>query len=110
VLTSALLDLVEREASAFSERFPQVTRLRVRLFDTNGPRRGLVKCCLAEATLSARRKSVIATDMDCDLYRAITSAFTKLERGTQTALGRQNRASRATVRGGSVAIQNASES
>jgi hypothetical protein len=56
VLTPALLDLVEREASAFSERFP------------------------------------------------------KLERGTQTALGPRKHASRATVRGGSVAIEHARES
>jgi hypothetical protein len=40
-----------------------------------------------EARLWKRRKSVVASHVDSDLYRAKAVAFAKLERGTRSVLG-----------------------
>jgi putative sigma-54 modulation protein len=86
-LTHALQHAVEDEAQLYAARCPRdLAALRVRLFDTNGPRGGNDKACLVQAHLRRHRTSVVASHVDADLYRAIAAAFVKLERGTRSAL------------------------
>jgi len=87
-LTHALQHAVEDEAQLYAARCPRnLAAIRVRLFDTNGPRGGNDKGCLVQAHLNNHRRSVVASHVDADLYRAIAAAFVKLERGTRSALG-----------------------
>lgn len=87
-LSQALQSAVEGEAHEYANRSPRaVAGVRVRLFDTNGPRAGSDKVCLVQAHLRKRRRSVIASHVDSDLYRAIAAAFAKLQRGTRAVLG-----------------------
>jgi putative sigma-54 modulation protein len=87
-LSRALQTAVESEAREYAIRSPQmVSGLLIRLFDTNGPRGGNDKVCLVQARLSQGRKSVVASHVDSDLYRAIATAFSKLKRGTRSVLG-----------------------
>jgi ribosome-associated translation inhibitor RaiA len=88
-LTPALRAAVDHEARDFAKRFPNLSAtLKVRLFDVNGRRGGLDKGCLVHARVGEGRRNVVASDLDSDLYRAISAAFVKLERGTRTVLGR----------------------
>jgi ribosome-associated translation inhibitor RaiA len=88
-LTPSLRAAVDHEARDFAERFPNLTAtLKVRLFDVNGRRGGVDKGCLVHARVGQGRMNVVASDLDSDLYRAISAAFVKLERGTRTVLGR----------------------
>jgi hypothetical protein len=88
-LTPALCAAVESGARGFASRFPALdVRLQVRLFDVNGRRGGIDKGCLVHARLGRHRTSVVASGLDSDLYGAIAAAFGKLERATQTTLGR----------------------
>ncbi len=88
-LTPALRAAVDSEVQGFSERFPKLaTSLQVRLFDVNGPRGGADKGCLVHARVGRGGRVVVASELDTDLYRAIATAFDKLERGTHTALTR----------------------
>lgn len=87
-LTHALHHAVKDEAQLYAARCPRdLAAIRVRLFDTNGPRGGHDKACLVQAQLHRHRTSVVASHVDADLYRAIAAAFVKLERGTRSALG-----------------------
>jgi putative sigma-54 modulation protein len=87
-LTRALQHAIEDEAQQYAARCPNaLADVRVRLFDTNGPRGGSDKACLVQARLNHRRESVVASHVDADLYRAIAAAFAKLERGTRSVLG-----------------------
>jgi ribosome-associated translation inhibitor RaiA len=89
-LTPALRAAITHEARDFAARFPKLpTVLQVRLFDVNGPRGGADKGCLVHARVGRGARVVVATEIDSDLYRAIAAAFVKLERGTETALGRR---------------------
>ena len=93
-LSPALRERVETEAGEFQRQFPQAFQaLLVRLSDINGTRGGPDKGCLIHARLGRYRISVVASEIDADLYRAIPAAFLKLERGVRSALQRQ-RASR----------------
>lgn len=87
-LTSALQHAIEDEAQQYAARCPNaLAGVRVRLFDTNGPRGGSDKACLVQARLRHRPESVVASHVDADLYRAIAAAFAKVERGTRSVLG-----------------------
>jgi len=87
-LSQALQNAVEGEAREYACRSPKsLASVRIRLFDTNGPRGGSDKACLVQARLWKRRKSIVARHVDSDLYRAIAAAFAKLERGTRSVLG-----------------------
>jgi len=91
-LTHALQEAVEAEVFHCEARCPDVLAgVRVRLFDTNGPRGGNDKVCLIQASLRGRRESVVASHVDADLYRAIAGAFAKVGRGTRSVLGRSVR-------------------
>jgi ribosome-associated translation inhibitor RaiA len=90
-LTPALRGAVASEAQHYLARFPRLAaRLHVRLFDVNGRRGGIDKGCLVEARIGRRGKVVFASDLDANLYRAVASAFEKLERSTESALARAN--------------------
>jgi putative sigma-54 modulation protein len=87
-LTRALQSAVEGEAREYALRCPRaLAGVRIRLFDTNGPRGGSDKTCLVQVRLWKRRRSIVASHVDADLYRAIAAAFAKLERGTRSILG-----------------------
>jgi putative sigma-54 modulation protein len=96
-LSRALESAVEGEALQYALRSPKaLASVRIRLFDTNGPRGGSDKACLIQARLRKRRKSIVASHVDSDLYRAIAAAFAKLERGTRSVLGARKAKRRAT--------------
>ena len=96
-LTAALQQAIEGEAEQYAARCPnRLVGIRVRVFDTNGPRGGSDKVCLVQANLRRRPESVVASHVDADLYRAIAAAFAKLERGTRSVLG-SRRAHRRTA-------------
>lgn len=98
-LTPALESAVAGAASAYRDRFPKLrVKLQVRLFDVNSDRGGLDKGCVAYARVGRRRQFVVASDLDSNLYRAIVSAFEKLERGTQRMLARERSARHEPVR------------
>ena len=87
-LSRALQTAVESEAREYAIRSPRaIAGVRIRLFDTNGPRGGNDKVCLVQARLGQGHKSVVASHVDSDLYRAIAAAFAKLKRGTRSVLG-----------------------
>ncbi len=93
-LTPALCAAVDAGAQNFAARFPSLdARLEVRLFDVNGRRGGIDKGCLLHARIGRNRTSIVVSDLDTNLYRAIAAAFQKLQRGTRAAFDR-NRAAR----------------
>ena len=92
-LRAAILSHAIHYRSTFREAVRKVT---VRVYDLNGPRGGLDKGCLVVADLADGR-SVVSSDVDWNLYRAIPRAFAKLKRGTQSAR-RQLRARRRQAR------------
>ncbi len=88
-LTEALRHAVEQEARAFANGFAtRVWQVSVRLYDVNGRRGGHDKACLVQARMGKDMATLVATDIDEDMYRAIASAFVKLERGARSALTR----------------------
>src|SRR5256885_1190890 len=87
-LSRELQTAVESEAREYAIRSPRaVAGVRIRLSDTHGPRGGNDKACLVQARLEQGHKSVVASHVDSDLYRAIAAAFAKLQRGTRSVLG-----------------------
>jgi ribosome-associated translation inhibitor RaiA len=91
-LTEFLLAAVEERAEDFKVAFPHLNpQIQVRLFDINGTRGGVDKGCLLHARLGRGRRSVVITDVDSDLYRAISGAFVRLDRAVRTELGRSYR-------------------
>ena len=102
-LSRALQSAVEGEAREYAIHSPKgIAGVRVRLFDTNGPRGGNDKVCLVQAQLSGISRSVVASHVDSDLYRAIAAAFAKLKRGTRSLLASRQARRRARI---SVRIQ-----
>lgn len=99
-LTEAMLHAIEHRAHDYREAFPdQKVALSVRLFDLNGISRGGVdKGCLVHARIGASRRTVVASEVDGDLPRAIQSAFAKLERATRTAVERREPVRREMLR------------
>ena len=87
-LTDALRQAVEREARTLARGLAaRVRRVSVRLYDVNGRRGGDDKVCLVQAQLGSGAM-LIGTDIDADLYHAITRAFLKVENGARRTLGR----------------------
>jgi putative sigma-54 modulation protein len=98
VLTRALRRAVEGAIDGYAAQFPEaVSSLQVRLFDVNGCRGGVDKGCLATARVGGTRSTVVASELDADLYRAIAAAFSKLARATRSSLSRQ-RSARTVIR------------
>ena len=89
MLTEALLQAAQTEAQAYRARFPDTAAaVSIRLYDVNGVRGGPDKGCLASAHIGIHRISVVASDVDIDMYAAIRHAFAKLHRATRSALTR----------------------
>jgi ribosome-associated translation inhibitor RaiA len=100
-LTQSLLDSAHAQIADFRKQFPHYQPVvSVRMYDVNGLHGGADKGCLAMARLGKRRISVVASDVDTDLYQAISSAFVKLTRATRTALTRARTLSRNTLQRG----------
>lgn len=88
-LTPALRAAVNDGVRDYETCFPQLSaRVSVRLFDVAGRRGGIDKGCLIQARVGRAGTVVVASELDSDLYRAIAATFDKLERGTATALAR----------------------
>jgi ribosome-associated translation inhibitor RaiA len=89
-LSRALQEAIEIEARQYAAGCANApATIRVRIYDNNGPRGGVDKSCLVQATLPRRRKSVIVSHVDTDMYRAIAVAFSKLRHATRSALERR---------------------
>jgi len=89
-LSRALQQAIEGEARQYAAGCANVpASIRVRIYDNNGPRGGVDKSCLVQATLPRRGKSVIVSHVDADMYRAIAVAFAKLRRATRSLLERR---------------------
>ena len=89
-LSRALQQAIEGEARQYAAGCVSApAAIRVRIYDNNGPRGGIDKGCLVQATLPRRGKSVIVSHVDADMYRAIAVAFSKLTRATRALLERR---------------------
>jgi len=89
-LSRALQQAIEGEARQYAAGCANApATIRVRIYDNNGPRGGIDKSCLVQATLPRRGKSVIVSHVDADMYRAIAVAFSKLRRATRSLLERR---------------------
>ena len=89
-LSQALQQAIEGEARQYAAGCANAPALvRVRIYDNNGPRGGVDKSCLVQATLPRGRKSVIVSHVDADMYKAIAVAFSKLTRATHAFLERR---------------------
>lgn len=91
-LTAGLEGRVARSFKWAMERFAGAVRaLRVSLSDVNGPHGGCDKKCLVEMALTRRRKVVI-TEVQPDMYAAIDCAAGRAHRILARALsaGRSN--------------------
>lgn len=87
-VTPALRRVVETEAERFGARFGRfITKLSVRLYDTNGDRGGPDKGCRVHARL-AGGQAVTSSVVDADLYKAIPAAFERAERSVQARVER----------------------
>lgn len=67
---------------------PRITRVHVRLSDTNGPRGGFDKRCLIEIRLRAAGEIVIE-DTETDMYMAISRAADRAARTLSRRLSKQ---------------------
>ncbi|MEY4762782.1 MAG: Sigma 54 modulation protein / ribosomal protein [Pseudomonadota bacterium] len=95
-MTPAIEQAVRHEAAAYLATFPGLPlRLKVRLFDVNGRRGGLDKGCLVHAHAGRAGTVVVESDLDDDLYRAVSSAFVRLARATRARTDRRNTMRRA---------------
>jgi putative sigma-54 modulation protein len=98
-LTESLRHAVETEARRYFAEFAERPQaLNVRLFDVNGIKHGIDKGCLVSARVGTCRSTVVASGIDSDLYRAITTAFVRLTRGTRQTLNRNRRLRRSAAR------------
>ncbi|MBS0421326.1 MAG: HPF/RaiA family ribosome-associated protein [Proteobacteria bacterium] len=89
-LSRALQRAIEGEARQYAAGCANVpAAIRVRIYDNNGPRGGIDKSCLVQATLPRSSQSVIVSHVDADMYRAIAVAFAKLTRATRSLLERR---------------------
>ncbi len=105
-LTDSLRHAVESEARHYRDDFGDtLTSISVRLFDVNGVRGGIDKGCLVFARVGDRQSTVVATGIDADMYRAITTAFARLGRGTRHSLNRNRRLRRSVRRPLAAALQ-----
>ena len=97
-LTEGLRHAVTAEALQYEEDFKATLHsLSVRLFDVNGIRGGIDKGCLLYARVGQRQATVVATGIDSDLYRAISAAFARLNRGTRHSVNRNRRLRRSRL-------------
>jgi len=98
-LSEALLTAVEERAEHFRLAFPELQpQIQVRLFDVNGDHGGPDKGCELHARLGIRGRTIVTSDVDADLYRAIAAAFVRLDRAARHQLRRRYRRRRDSLR------------
>ena len=91
-LSGPLRAAVQRQIDRLVQALgPRITRISVRLFDVNGLRGGPDKGCLVHAHF-ADGLTIVASDVDGDLYRSVPSAFEKVLR--RRRLGESRRIAR----------------
>lgn len=96
-LTPALAAAVRSAARAAAERTGHARlSMQVRLFDVNGARGGIDKCCLISARSDSLRRTLVTTSFHGDLYQAIAHAFEKLGRRLLAATHRPHTLRRRT--------------
>src|SRR3569833_3346245 len=89
-LSRALQQAIEGEARQYAAGCASApAAIRVRIYDNNGPRGGIDKNYLVQATLPRRGRSVIVSHVDTDKKRAKTETNTKLTRATRSRLDRR---------------------
>jgi len=92
-LTAALKNAVHRQIARLVQGLGDgIIGVSVRLFDVNGLRGGPDKGCLVHAQFKDGT-SIVASDVDDDMYRSLPVAFDKLLRSR-----RMDRARRQTLR------------
>ena len=90
VLTDALREYAERRLRfALTHADQRVRRVTMRLFDVNGPRGGIDKCCRIQVMLNGLAEVVIA-DTEADLYVAIDRAADRIGRTVARRLARES--------------------
>jgi ribosomal subunit interface protein len=88
-LTEALKYAVHREIARLAQGLGDgITRVSVRLFDVNGLRGGPDKGVLVHAKFTDG-SSIVASDVDDDMYRSLPMAFEKLLRSRRMARARR---------------------
>jgi ribosome-associated translation inhibitor RaiA len=98
-LSEALLTAVEERAEHFRLAFPDPDpQIQVRLFDVNGDHGGADKACELHARLGIRGRTIVTSDVDTDLYRAIAGAFVRLDRAARHQIRRRYRVRRDSLR------------
>lgn len=102
-LTTALRKHVERRLGfALSTRYDRISRIRVRLYDVNGPRGGSDKRCHLHVVIPGQA-DVVIVDTQPDLYAAIDRAADRVGRAVSRRLARLRRKERSGVPSGSMA-------
>jgi len=89
-LTNGLREHVERRlAYALNQGRDIVSRIVVRLYDVNGPRGGVDKCCGIEVRIKGA-PALVVKDVQTDLYVAIDRACERIGRTLHRRLSRQH--------------------
>jgi putative sigma-54 modulation protein len=97
-LTESLRNAVHREIARLAQALGAgITRVSVRLFDTNGLRGGPDKGCLVHAQFTDGT-SIVGSDVDADLYRSVPSAFEKVMRSRRMSRARLHTLRRRALR------------
>lgn len=98
-LTDGLKHAVHREIARLVQGLGDgITRVSVRLFDVNGLRGGPDKGCLVHAQFKDGT-SIVASDVDDDMYRSLPVAFEKLLRSRRMDRARKHTLRRHLPRG-----------
>lgn len=96
-LTSALRAHTERRLRfAFARTSDQITRVAVRLGDTNGPRGGVDKFCQVQVFLS-HAPPILIEDTGADLYSVIERAAHRAGRNVATHVERSREITRSAA-------------
>jgi len=99
-LPTAVTGYVERRLRfSLTRRESQIRRISVRIFDVNGPRGGVDKCCRITAHLHPQ-ETVVVEEINADLFAAIDRAAERVARTFTRKLKRKRdlRTSRESVR------------
>ncbi len=102
-LTTALSRHIERRLGfALGTRYDRLSRVRVRLYDVNGPRGGNDKRCHVHVVIPGQA-DVVVVDTQPDLYAAIDRAADRVGRAVSRRLARFRRRKRSSVTFGGMA-------
>ena len=89
-LTNALRDYTERRLRFTLARVAnRIRRITVQLFEINGPRGGIDKCCRIQVRLNGL-DGVVIEDTEANVYLAIDRAADRVGRTAMRRLARRN--------------------